>query len=163
VSQLILQLKALLNLDASLPFEVVTPPVDMIPVEPLAELQPERVYALALANLPQQKVNSFRIQSAEKTVDAAKGAMYPNIGAFGSIGTNFVNFKERPIFDQVITGYSPSGLKVDLGGGNIYDVQRPVITDGTTVISYIQADPLGTQLKQNFGQSIGVQLSIPIF
>ena len=141
VNQLILQLKALLNLDAALPFDIVTPPVDMIPVEPLAELQPERVYALALANLPQQRVNALRIQAAGKTVEAAKGAMYPNLGAFGSLGTNFVNFKSRPIYDQVITGYAPSGLKVDLGGGMIYDVQRPVVTDGSTVITYIEADP----------------------
>ncbi|MBA2500598.1 MAG: TolC family protein [Chitinophagaceae bacterium] len=163
VNQFILQLKALLNLDAAVPFDIVTPPVDMIPVEPLAELQPERVYALALANLPQQRVNALRIQAAGKTVEAARGAMYPNLGAFGSLGSNFVNFKERPIYNQVITGYAPSGLKVDLGGGTIYDVQRPLTADGTTVITFIQADPLGDQLRQNFGQSIGLNLSIPLF
>jgi outer membrane protein len=55
--QFVLQLKALLNLDAGMSFDVETPPVDMIPVEALAELQPEYVYISALANLPQQKVN----------------------------------------------------------------------------------------------------------
>ena len=55
VKQFTLQMKALLNLDAATPFDVVTPTVDKIPVEPLADLQPEKVYALAIANLPQQR------------------------------------------------------------------------------------------------------------
>lgn len=163
VNQYLLQLKALLNLDASLPFDIAVPPVDVIPVEPLAELQPDYVYNLAIANLPQQKVNSLRVQAAVRNAEAARGSMYPSLGAFGSLGSNYVHFKSRPIFDQVITGYTPSGLIVDVGGGNIKDVQRPVIVPGTTVVSQIEADNLGRQLKQNFGQSIGLNLSIPIF
>ena len=50
----ILQLQAILNQDASQSFEVATPPLDQIPLEPLAELLPESVYQLALQNLPQQ-------------------------------------------------------------------------------------------------------------
>src|SRR5687767_14672371 len=98
VQQLLLQLKALLNLDAALPFDIVVPAVGIIPVEPLAELQPDAVYASAIANLPQQKINDLRLQSAHKTVAAAKAAMYPTISAFGSLGTNYVNIK-IPEFD----------------------------------------------------------------
>ncbi|HKO80124.1 MAG TPA: TolC family protein, partial [Chitinophagaceae bacterium] len=43
----ILQLKALLNIDADKPFDVEIPPVELIPVEPLAELDPAVVYSLA--------------------------------------------------------------------------------------------------------------------
>src|SRR5688572_1770132 len=75
--QSVLQLKALLNVDAAAPFDVVTPPVDQIPVESLSELQPDVVYALALQNLPQQRVNDFRIKAADKYVEASRGAMYP--------------------------------------------------------------------------------------
>ena len=53
--QFVLQLKALLNLDAGAPFDVETPPVDKIPVESLAELQPEYVYNSAMINLPNKK------------------------------------------------------------------------------------------------------------
>ena len=42
VQQFMLQMKALLNMDAGAPFDIETPPVDRIPVEPLAEMQPER-------------------------------------------------------------------------------------------------------------------------
>ncbi|MCB0741697.1 MAG: TolC family protein, partial [Chitinophagaceae bacterium] len=40
-SQSLLQMKALLNLDAAADFNIATPPVDKIPVEPLAALQPD--------------------------------------------------------------------------------------------------------------------------
>src|SRR5687767_969651 len=98
VQQLLLQLKALLNLDAAFPFDIVVRAVGIIPVEPLAELQPDAVYASAIANLPQQKINDLRLQAALKTVAAAKAAMYPTISAFGSLGTNYVNIK-IPEFD----------------------------------------------------------------
>jgi outer membrane protein len=40
-------MKALLNLDAGAPFDIESPSVDKVPVESLADLQPEAVYALA--------------------------------------------------------------------------------------------------------------------
>ncbi|MCZ0211896.1 hypothetical protein OZK63_41800, partial [Streptomyces sp. UMAF16] len=43
--QSVLQLKAVLNLDAAAPFEVDTPDVSTIPLESFADLQPEVVYA----------------------------------------------------------------------------------------------------------------------
>ena len=97
-------MKALLNLDAGSPFEIETPPVEKIPVEPLADLQPETVYTLALAALPQQKINSLRIQSAMKYVAAAKGRMYPTLSAFGGLGTNYVNVKRSRNLRQVLSG-----------------------------------------------------------
>lgn len=66
VQQLTLQLKALLNLDAAVSFDVETPPVDQIPVESIADLQPEAVYQLALTNRPQQKVDDLNLRAALK-------------------------------------------------------------------------------------------------
>lgn len=161
--QFLLQLKALLNIDAGKPFDIQAPPVDLIPLESLADLQPESVYTSALANLPQQKVNDLRIKSAIKSSDAAKSAMYPSISAFGSLGTNYVHFKDRAIYDQVLTGYAATGFRANAGGGVFYDVEQPVLKDGTTVNRYIRSDAFGTQFKNNFGQNIGIGLNIPIF
>ena len=77
--QLLLQLKALLNLDAAADFDIAAPPVDIIPVESLADLQPETVYVTALQMLPQQKVNKLRIESAQKSLLAARGRLYPSV------------------------------------------------------------------------------------
>ena len=64
--QNILSLKAYMALDAAAPFEVDTPPVEKIPVDNISDLQPDAVYASAIANLPQQKFNDFKIKAAER-------------------------------------------------------------------------------------------------
>lgn len=154
VTQMILQMKALLNLDAAKPFEVDAPPVERIPIELLADLQPETVFALALANLPQQKVNELRMLSARENVNVARGFMYPNITAFGGFGSNYVNIK----FPEYQQGSKvPTGATVNIGGTD-YNVWAPsFIKAGEKVI------PLGRQIKNNFSQNIGIALSIPIF
>ena len=154
-------LKAYMNLDAAAPFEIEEPPADKIPLEPIADLQPENVYALALANLPQQRVNEFNLKAAQNNSLAAKGALYPTISAYGGLGTNYGYFRS-PIYAQIQTGLAPTGLVVSDGMGGFIDVQRPLFTNGGKT-GYITSDPLGTQFSNNFGQSIGISLSIPIF
>jgi outer membrane protein len=164
VRQSILQLKALLNLDAAADFDLDTPPVDKIPIESLGELQPAAVYALALANLSQQKVNELRLLSAKKNVEVAKGQLYPTISAFGSLGTNYVHFKSRPIYNPVFSGYdTTTGIRAKAGGGIFYPVDVPIFKPGTTVIGSIKADKYGSQLNTNFGQSVGISINVPIF
>jgi len=154
VQQNILQMKALLNLDAGAPFDIESPSVAKIPVESLADLQPEAVYALALQNLPQSKVIDLRIQSAKKNVDVAKGQMYPSISAFGGVGTSYVNVK-RPDFSAGPD--KPTNAYVSVGP-NTYNVLAPsVIQTGEHVT------PFGSQFNTNLSQSIGIGLSVPIF
>ena len=154
-------LMAYMNLDAGQPFEIEEPPAGQIPLEPIADLQPENVYALALANLPQQRVNDFNVKAAQKNLLAAKGALYPTISAFGSLGTNYGYFRS-PVYKQIPNGFSPSGLVVSDGMGGFIDVQRPLFTNGGKN-GYITSDPLGTQFSNNFGQSAGINISVPIF
>jgi len=160
--QFVLQLKALLNLDAGMSFDVETPPVDMIPVESLAELQPEFVYASAQVHLPQQKVNELRIQSAVKDMNVAKAAMYPTVSAYGGLDTRYAHFQKAPIYNQLVTGYIPTPLRADAGGGVFYNVEQPVLRNGNNVVGYVKSDDFKKQMKENFGQSFGIGLSIPI-
>jgi outer membrane protein len=153
-------LMAYMNVEADQPFEIDEPSADKIPLDPIAELQPEDVYALALVNLPQQKVNDYNLKAAQKNSLAAKGLLYPTISAFGNLGTNYGYFRSQ-IYKQVFSGYAPSGLVVNNGSGFI-DVQRPLYTNGGKN-GYITSDPLGTQFSNNFGQSIGINISVPIF
>ncbi len=154
-------LKAYMNLDAGAPFEIEEPPVDKIPLDPIGELQPESVYALAVANLPQQRMNDFNLKAVEKNALAAKGALYPTISAFGNLGTNYGYFR-TPTYAQIPNGYGPSGLVVADGSGGFINVQRPLFTKGGKN-GYITSDPLGTQFSNNFGQAVGVSISFPIF
>jgi outer membrane protein len=154
-------LKAYMNVEADAPFEIEEPSAGQIPLDPIADLQPENVYALALANLPQQRFNDYNLKAAQKNSLAAKGLLYPTISAFGSLSTNYGYFRS-PTYTQIPNGFAPSGLIVSDGSGGFIDVQKPLFTNGGKN-GYITSDPLGTQFSNNFGQSIGINLSIPIF
>jgi len=154
VQQLLLQLKALLNLDAAAPFDIAAPPVEQIPLESLADLEPEAVYQLALVNLPQQKVNELRIQSAEKTVAAARGNMLPVIAAFGGLNSRFVNIES--IQGTAFVPRKTTGAVVNVNGVD-YDVLAPGIN-----ITSVGVTPFFRQFRNNFGQNIGVGVSVPL-
>jgi len=155
-----LQLKAILNLDAAAPFELDTPPVETIPVEPIATLQPEDVYAIAIGTFPQQKMNDLRISAAQKNVDYNHGKFFPVLSAYGALGDNFFNDLRavNTTFPVEITqGYAQNGATQ-------YPVYFP--NPQTTYSSqplYKAFKGYGDQLSNNFGQQVGLQLNIPIF
>ena len=154
-TQLILQMKALLNLDAAVSFDIVTPPVDKIPVESLAELQPESVYNLAMVNLPQQKVDELNVKSALKSVEIARGTMYPTFSLFGSLGTIYNN-RSRQVTSKTQVN-APVGT-VNVGGTdyNVFPLQ-PFDIFNYGDVSFFD------QMTQNFRQSVGINISVPIF
>jgi outer membrane protein len=159
VEQSILQLKANMNMDAATPFAVAVPPVELIPIEKIADLQPEDVYALAVKNLPQQRANEFNLKAAEKISAAEKGRMYPTISAFGNLSSNYFN-STTPQFEPTGTYVpSPLGSQVTIGN-NDYPVTNP----GTKFVGYQNLSaPFFNQVHNNFSQVIGLSLSVPIF
>ena len=156
-----LVLKAYLNIDAGEPFDIEEQLPEYIPVENIADLQPEVVYESAMANLPQQKYDDFKLKAAAANLKAARGLLYPSISAFASLGTNYGYYKV-PLYQQVFSGYIPSGLVVSNGSGGFIDVQRPVFVNGSKS-GFIKSEPFGRQINNNFGQSIGINISVPIF
>jgi outer membrane protein len=158
----LLQLKALLALDAAAPFEIEVPPVDKMPIESIADLQPDNVFQLAIKNQPAQKVNQLRLQSVQTNIKVAKAAMYPSISAFLGLGTNFANpFKKVTGFELV--GYNPTGSIVNVGGTN-YFIQDPKvnITQGQKSFGELW-NGYGSQLDNNFRQNFGIAINVPIF
>ena len=151
----ILTLKSFMNIDAAAPFEVDTPPVELIPVEPIADLQPDNVYKLAMANQPLQRYNDFKLKAAEKFRRAARGAMYPTLSAYGSLGSSYNNKA------QEVTSSIP--FMAPIGS----------VTVGSTSYSVFPLQPfndytygktnLSNQLSDNFRQSIGLSLNVPLF
>lgn len=163
MEQAMYTLKAYMSIDPGQPFEIAEPPVDKIPLDNLIDLQPEAVYKLALANQPQQKYNEFKLKAAQKFLLATKGALYPTISMYGTLGSNYGYFKS-PAYKQVFTGqYSPSGLVAPNGSGGYTDAGYLFPVYNYQQSGYTYADPLGSQLSNNFGQSIGLNISVPIF
>jgi outer membrane protein len=160
-TQSILNLKAYMALDAAMPFEVEVPPVELIPIEKIADLQPDAVYALAIANLPQQRVNDFKLKAAEKNALASKAAMYPTLNAFGSLGSGYADYFNVPKYSAVYNGTALTPFKADAGNGVFYDVVTPIYSQ--VKVGNINSDAFFSQLNRNFRQSVGLSLSVPIF
>ena len=156
-AQAILLLKANMNFDVAEPFDVAVPPIELIPIEKIADLQPSAVYALAIKNLPLQRVNEFKLRAALKASEAARGSMYPTFSAFGGLSSNFINTK-NPIY--LPTGTFSSTIlspQVDING-NIYKINSPDYT-----IAGQKGIPFFRQIDNNFRQQIGLGISVPIF
>ncbi len=161
VTQSILNLKGFLSIDAATAFEIETPPVSSIPLEPIAELQPEDVYTRALKNQPLQQFNDLKLKAASYATAAARGAMYPTVSIFGGLSTNYLSFKKQPIFAQTINGFSTTPLLVDVNG-TTFNVQQPIFVQGART-GFIRPDGIFTQFGDNFRQQVGVSFSVPIF
>jgi outer membrane protein len=144
-----IQLIALLNLDESTPFKVATPDVDKIPVLPLSELEPDYVYQLALSSQPLQQSDSMHIVAGEYAVKSARGAMYPTLSAFGSLGSNYGNnrLEQTGAIPFNDTTYTHSGDYI------VRSASLPVLGKP----NYIRQ--VG---NLNFNQALGLQLNIPI-
>ncbi len=151
----VLQLKALLNIDADAAFDVAIPPVELIPVEPLAELDPAMVYQLATTNMPQQKINDLNLQAAIKNVAAAKGGMYPALSLFGGLDSRYSN-AQKLFPGNFINSVIPIGF-VDVNGTNY------IVNTQTEVPTTFTKNTYFRQLNNNFSQGIGLSLNIPIF
>lgn len=161
----VLQLKALLNMDAAAPFVLDVPPVDKIPLEKIADLQPDYVYDMALKNQPAQKVNLLRLESSKMNVKVAKASMYPVFSAFAGLGSNFSNAFKK-IDNVTFAGYGnpdPTTGAVTINNTQ-YFIQQPQfnITQGKRSFGQLW-NGYGTQIDQNFRQNVGIAVTIPIF
>ena len=133
VSQNILQLKAYMSLDASVPFVIDTPNVQKIPIDNIADLDPAAVYTLALQNQPQQKADALLLKSQERFVAANKAAILPSISLGGQFYTTYTNqtynitnaggLEKVPYFSQLNQNFRQSislGLNVPILNGGLY-------------------------------------------
>ncbi|TAD81071.1 MAG: TolC family protein [Bacteroidetes bacterium] len=153
----LLSLKALLNLDAATPFAIATPNASAIPVEPLASLHPDEVYAKAVLDQPLQKLNDLNFRSAKKTTAAARASMYPTLGAFANLNTNYSSAQRL-----YTTGTPTVTTRATTFFVPVNNVNLPVFAPGFTYPGTEKANPV-RQFDRNFRQSLGLTLNVPIF
>ncbi|MCC6461917.1 MAG: TolC family protein [Saprospiraceae bacterium] len=151
-----LNLKQLMQLEPDYDLRIERPEI-VIPADVNPEnysLQP--VYATALENQPNIKAAEWRIKSAEESIPIAKSAYFPSLSLFGSLSSNYSS--------QFLDYENGKFLRTDLS----QPVTIRVNDQDVTLQQYIDVYnypkvPYFTQIDQNFGQGIGVQLSIPIY
>lgn len=155
-------LKGLINLPADMPFDLEVPAVENIPVDNILDLSPAEVFTMAMQSQPNIKVNNLRLLASQKAYQAAKGRQYPTVSAFGQLGSRF--FAPFKLTNQVPLGIVPNENIYVMNGTEKLPVYAPQTGIVTTRQSFGQLwGDYGAQVKNNFGQSVGIGLNIPIF
>lgn len=148
-----LSLKNLLQLE---------PDFDMVIERPLVTIpnnvRPEgyslnTVYNTALSTQPNIRAVEYRTYSAREGIAIAKSAYFPTLSVFANLSSNYSSQFVRPVATGNLT---PQTLLVDING-----------TPGTVTLynPEVQYEDVNyfDQIDQNFGQGLGVSLSIPIY
>lgn len=154
VEQSLINLKAYLNFDFSMPFDIAAPSIENIPIENITDLQPAEVYKAALHLQPLQQMYKLRIEASQREVKAARGYMYPGLIAFGGLNTRAINAK-TPVYGLLADRPTDSYVNVN---GNKFPVYAPsfgIVSNSGT--------PFFSQVNRNFGQSLGVGINFSIF
>ena len=150
----ILDIKALLNLDFETVFEIEAPEVRIADQISLSSMSPESIYLEAARSFGAIKSSELNIKASRKRLAAAKAARYPQLGINAQFGTNYAT-----TFTEVtgVTPGSPEPTPAFVPAlDTVFYVYQPTYAYTTRRI------PLGTQLDNNFRQTIALGLNIPI-
>ena len=153
--QSVINIKALLTIPQTQPFDIVIPPVEAIHIENILELDPANVYATGQTNQPLQRINGLRIQQAQKTAASSRAAMFPQVYLQANLNTRYAGI-DYPGGATLLPGFDTSFNFIDVGG-TPYPVLSPRYN-----IKYAK-QPVLDQFNDNFGQYIGVGISFNIF
>jgi outer membrane protein len=118
------------------------------------------VYAQALGNQPQIKAGEYRIKSAEVGVKMAEALLLPSLSASAGVSTNYSStiqdFKQPDLTGaKLVLDKNITPVKIDGRDANFQNYNLEGVTFPKT--------PYFSQLDNNLGQGIGLNLQIPIF
>jgi outer membrane protein len=151
----ILKMKALLNLELTSIYVPVSPPSDISDMLGNLSLSIDDVYARARNEMGNMRSSEMKLTAARKNLWSAKGGLLPQLGAFYQLGTNYTSLSRN---------YVPTGSNNILVSGTYVDVngnQYPIYQN--TPIYNVVATPFDDQLRNNLRQTVGLNLTVPIF
>lgn len=147
-----LNLKQLMNVDPNVDLQIQRPEVN-VPSENPENFNLTEVYNTALNTQPQVKAADLRLQGAQVGVDLAKGALYPSLVLFGNLDTRYST-----------EGQAPTGKINTIRQEQVVFLDDTPVTIGQDVqIPIYEKSTYFDQLNNNFGQSFGLSLNVPIF
>lgn len=151
-----LSLKQLLQLEPDYELSIERPAI-AIPADAAPEsLTLTPLYTTALGTQPNIQAADFRIKSAEEGIFLAKSAYWPTVSLFANLSSNYstqlLDYQNGTFLGQELT--QPVIVKV-----NDVDVtiQQYIDRYSYKKVSYLD------QIDQNFGQGVGLNISIPIY
>lgn len=100
------------------------------------------------------KANEYRVQSAAKNIQVAKGSLYPTVSITGAVGSGYSSFFKR--LNPTSLEEQNTGLYVKAGS-----LRTPVFQEVQQFSE--QNVNYTTQIKNNVGYFAGVNVQVPIF
>lgn len=149
----LLTLKQYMEMSPATPITVEKPDLSKLQ-EANTMYDPEVVLRTALGINPDVTLAEARKKVADQNIKIARGNYYPSIVMFAQAGSNFSDARKQ------VSGVRPNGGLDTVGfvGGSLIN---PVTLPSFDPI-YLNY-PFSRQIGDNFNQSIGVSLQIPIF
>lgn len=147
-----LALKQLLQLDPDFPMQVDRPGIQVPAETAFDSLALTPLYNTALGTQASIRSGDFRLHSAEEGISVAKAAYWPTVSLFASLSSNYSTAFQTPIFganELVTQTVQINGQDIDVG------FYQPTVTYRN--LGYLN------QIDQNFGQTVGVNVNIPIY
>lgn len=110
------------------------------------------VFSAALQNQPIIKAAELRLQAASKGIAIARAGTLPNIGLGGNLNTAFSSVARRV-----------SGLQTVRQSQTVFIDGQPFTIETDILSPSFEDIPYFSQLSNNFGQSFGLNMSIPLY
>ncbi len=151
ISNGLLNLKQLMNVDAGTDIDVVAPSVP-IPVDNPDKIDYELLVENSLKTQPQFESFTNQINSALLGEKIAKTQGLPSLGAQASAGTNYSSLNQRILSYNTVE--QPLTVKFENELIDFAIINEIPVTGN---------NPYFSQLNQNFGYGVGVGLQIPIY
>lgn len=148
-------MKQVLQLPLTQDFDVEAIEVEKYIVAFDTQLTAESIYNHALNTQPQIKKNDIQQKVAKINMRIAEGARYPSVTAFAQLNSNYSSAYRN----FVQNGVRDSGPIVI---ATIFDT-IPIISRQYTPNFEERKVGLGTQFQNNFSQTIGLSINVPIF
>ncbi|MEO6760550.1 MAG: TolC family protein, partial [Saprospiraceae bacterium] len=148
-----LNLKQLLQLEPDFDLRIEQPAI----VVPGAVPDPGSltdVYGIASTTQPNIRAADLRIKSAEEGIPIARSAYYPSISAFANLSSNY----SSQFLNPYLTGEMVKGAPITIDFNGVPQTIS-IYQDEVRYNKIAYFD----QLDQNFGQGIGLSVSVPIY
>ncbi|MEO0726785.1 MAG: TolC family protein [Bacteroidota bacterium] len=154
-----LNLKQLLQFDPSQDLVLERPEIDLEDQALVREFTVAEVYQAALQSQATVGAAEARLESSKVAEKVAASGNLPTLSVFGNLNTNYSSVApdfDNPNTDNAVT-VARDPIPVEIGGQELDIVLFD--TEGVTfpTVSY------GDQINENFGQSAGINLSVPIY
>lgn len=153
----VLNLQQAMQMPANIDIDIIVPDIEVEQVT-LATTDSDEIYEIALTTQPEVKSAELGIEGSDIGVKIAKGRYLPSLSVGGTLSTNYSD-QSRKItgLQDIVVPPSPIGF--------VQGTNQTVLSNEETITVPITSDnyPLTDQFGDNLGQSVRVNLSIPIF